>query len=184
MAKQRKYLPVIDEIITDVLKAEGWDKYTNHPADRGGPTKWGITLKAYQSLVDKEATQRTIQNLTEAEARAFYNRFYVVEPGFDRVHSLAMPLVVDCGVNHGTKRAAKWFQKAVGAEEDGVIGPQTLAAAEHIPAVTVYLRICAYRTRFFGAIVTRDPSQAVFASGWNNRVSKFILGLADLLKDQ
>ena len=174
---------IVDEVITEVMKAEGWDRYTNHPADRGGPTKWGITLKAYRSLVDEYADQRTIQNLTEAEARAFYNRFYVVEPGFDRVHPLVIPLLVDCGVNHGPKRAAKWFQKAVGAKQDGIIGPNTLAAAAEEKAVSIYLLVCAYRFRFFGAIVGRDESQAVFISGWNNRGSKFLVALADLLKE-
>ena len=173
---------MINEILDEIIQAEG-RKYTNHPNDRGGPTKFGVTLRKYKELVDPEATELTIRNLTEAEARAFYSRFYIDEPGFSRVHNLVMPLLVDCGVNHGRKRASKWFQKAVDAKQDGVIGPKTLAAAEHVPATTVYLRICAYRTRFFGAIVTRDPSQAVFASGWNNRVAKFLVGLADLLKD-
>ena len=174
---------LIDDIITDVLKAEGWDRYTNHPSDRGGPTKWGITLKAYQSLVDEEATETTIRQLTEAEARAFYNRFYVVEPGFNKAHPMIQPLLIDCGVNHGPKRAAKWFQKAVGATQDGVIGPQTLAAQMQFPPAVTYLNICASRFRFYGAIVGRDHSQAAFISGWNNRGSKFLVALADLLKE-
>lgn len=173
---------MIDDIITEVLKAEG-SRYTNRPTDRGGPTKYGVTLKAYQDYVDEHATERTIQNLTEAEARAFYHRFYVVEPGFDQVHPLIMPLLVDCGVNHGQKRAAKWFQKAVGATQDGVIGPQTLAAAEENSHASTYLLICAYRFRFYGAIVGRDHSQAEYISGWNNRGSKFLVALADLLKE-
>jgi len=173
---------LVADILEDVMRAEGWDRYTDHPDDRGGPTKWGITLKAYQDLVESEATASTIRALTESEARAFYFRFYVVEPSFDKVHPLVMPLLVDCGVNHGTKRAAKWFQKAVGATQDGVIGPQTLAAAENITQSSIYLLICAYRFRFYGAIVTRDHSQATFASGWNNRGAKFLVALADLLK--
>ena len=174
-----------DDIITDVMRAEGWDRYTNKPADRGGPTKWGVTLKAYRDFVDSEATERTIRDLTEAEARAFYNRFYVVEPGFDKLSPLLVPLVVDCAVNHGQDRAAKWVQKAVGAAQDGIIGPQTLAALAAAKSVAaVYLAICAYRFRFYGAIVGRDHSQAEFISGWNNRGSKFLVALADLLKER
>lgn len=173
----------IDDIITDVLKAEGWDHYTDHPADKGGPTKWGITLAAWQDACgDSSLSGADVRKITEDEARAFYRSRYVLEPKFDRVPTLVMPLLVDCGVNHGTARAAKWFQKAVGAVEDGIIGPNTLAAAAEIPATSIYLNILAYRIRFYGAIVTRDPSQAVFASGWNNRAAKFIVALADLLK--
>ena len=33
----------IDAMITDVIRREGG--YVNHPADKGGPTKYGITHK-------------------------------------------------------------------------------------------------------------------------------------------
>lgn len=174
----------IDDILTDVLKAEGWDRYTNHPSDRGGPTKWGITLKAYQDfLPNNTVTVEDIKALKEVHARAFYRQKYIIEPGFDKLHPLLIPLVVDSAVNHGQKRAAQWLQKAVGVEQDGVIGPLTLAALNAQPSVmAVYLDIVASRVRFYGVLVTRDHSQAVFASGWNNRAAKFIVVLADLLK--
>jgi len=41
-------------------------------------------------------------------------------------------LVVDAGVNHGVRRAAKWLQRAAGVEEDGIVGPRTLAAVNVI----------------------------------------------------
>lgn len=173
----------IDDIITDVLKAEGWDRYTDNPADKGGPTKWGITLFAWQEANDDPSlTSADVRKITEPEARAFYRSRYVIGPRFDEVSPLLAPLLVDCGVNHGPARATVWFQKAVGAVQDGKIGPKTLAAAaEHSPVV-IYLNICAYRIRFYGAIVSRDHSQAEFASGWNNRAAKFVVALADLLE--
>lgn len=173
----------IDDIITDVLKAEGWDRYTDNPADRGGPTKWGITLKAWQDANgDPSLTASDVRRITEAEARAFYRSRHVLEPNFHKVSPLIMPLLVDCGVNHGTRRAARWFQKAVGAVQDGIIGPETLKSAACRSPTSIYLSICAYRTRFYGVLITRDPSQAEFASGWNNRAAKFIMALADLLE--
>lgn len=175
---------MIEDIITEVMKAEGWDRYTNRPTDRGGPTKWGITLKTYREHTGREITDIDIRNLTEADARKFYRERYFDQTNFGQVHSLVLPLLIDCAVNHGRSRASKWFQKAVGAKQDGVVGPKTLAAAEHVPGTVVYLNICAYRVRFYGAIVGRDHSQAEYISGWNNRAAKFILGLADLLKDQ
>ena len=33
----------VDQMIDDILRREGG--YVNHPADKGGPTKYGITLK-------------------------------------------------------------------------------------------------------------------------------------------
>lgn len=113
---------MIDEIITDVLKAEGWDTFTNHPADRGGPTKWGITQKAWAEWRDRDVTVEEVQQITEPQARDFYESLYIVGPRFNQLPERLQAMVVDCGVNHGVVRAAKWVQRAVGAEQDGMIG--------------------------------------------------------------
>lgn len=174
---------MIDDIITDVMKAEGWDRYTNRPNDRGGPTKWGITLDTYRDYTgNPNLSDAHIRALTEADARKFYRERYFDQTNFAEIHPLILPLVIDCAVNHGRTRAAKWFQKAVGAKQDGVVGPKTLAAANEISPTSTYLRICAIRVRFYGTLVTRDPTQAEFASGWNNRAAKWLVGLADLLQ--
>lgn len=169
----------VRDIITDVMKAEGWDTYTNHPADRGGPTKWGITLKAWSEWRGRPMTSNEVKLITEDQAREFYEAAYVRRPKFDQLPLEIRPVVVDCGVNHGVRIAAKWLQRAVGATQDGVIGPQTLDATRRTDPWAIYLRICAYRFKLYGRLVTGDPSQAVFASGWNNRGAKWLLRLAD-----
>jgi lysozyme family protein len=162
---------MINEIITDILKAEGWDTYTNRPNDRGGPTKWGITEAAYGG---------DVRNITEAEARLFYHRKYIIEPRFDEINpTFLLALVVDAGVNHGPKRAAKWLQRAVGATQDGRVGAQTLAAVRGQDPIVTSLKFLSYRVKFYGYLVTRDPSQAEFAHGWNNRAAKWIERVAD-----
>ena len=176
----------INDIITDVMKAEGWDKFTNDPADKGGPTKWGITKRAWEDYTGRQCTERDIMAITEGEARKFYRILYVEDPNFHKLPTLLRPLMVDCGVHHGVSRASKWLQKAVGVPEDGVVGPQTLAAVNGALAwdpdfgdVALYSRIVAYRVRLFGVIVSRDPTQARFISGWNNRAAKWLLRLSN-----
>lgn len=170
---------MIQDTITELLKAEGWDRYTNHPADRGGPTRWGITQKAWGEALGRPATVNDVRAITEQQARDFYYERYVKAPRYDELPEDLMPLVVDCAVNHGTKRATQWLQRSVGVLADGVIGPVTLAAVRSQSARAVYLRICAHRTRFYGAVVGRDHSQAAFISGWNNRAAKWIAALAE-----
>jgi len=184
---------MIDEIITDVLKAEGWDKYTNDPADRGGPTKWGITLKAWEEYRGHPVSEHDVQFITEAQARDFYEKLYVVGPKFNQLPEKLIPLVVDGGVNSGVRAASKWVQRAVGAKQDGWIGPETLQSVWNQEHLTTFLRIVAYRTKLYGRLVSRDPKlklaqdagfnlQAKFAGGWNNRIMGFVLGLAEDLK--
>lgn len=171
----------VDDIITDILKAEGWDKYTNRPTDRGGPTKWGITQKAWSEYVGHAAPIDEIKAITEHQARIFYENMYIKRPKFDMLPPLLIPMIVDCGVNHGVRAASKWIQRAVGAKQDGAIGPQTLAALTSTNLIATYTRICASRFKLYGRIVTKDHSQAEYAHGWNNRGAKWLERLADYL---
>ena len=169
---------MIEDIITDVMKAEGWDKYTNRPNDRGGPTKWGITLKAWSAWRGRDCTADDVKAITEPQAREFYESEYVLAPRFNHLPDLLAPMVVDCGVNHGPGQASKWVQRAVGATADGVIGPKTLDAVAASNVVSTYLKICSQRVSFYGKLVTDDPSQAENAHGWNNRAAKWLETLA------
>ncbi len=185
---------MIDEIITDVLKAEGWDSYTNDPADRGGPTKWGITQKAWSEYHGIDATEDDIKAITEVQAREFYEKMYVTAPGFDRLPFLIRPLVIDSGVNSGVRAASKWVQRAIGVKQDGWVGPITCQRAMEYNHISLFLRIVSYRCKLYGRLVARDPQlkaaqdagfklQARFASGWNNRVMNFLEKLADNIEN-
>lgn len=184
---------MIEGIITGVLKAEGWDKYTNDPADRGGPTKWGITQKAWSDHRGREVSEQDMQDITEAQARDFYEELYVIGPKFHQLPEKLIELVVDSGVNSGPRAASKWVQRAVGAKQDGWIGPATLQLVWDQNHLTTFLRVVAYRTKLYGRLVSRDPKlklaqdagfhlQARFAGGWNNRIMEFVLGLAEDLE--
>jgi lysozyme family protein len=64
----------IDTILDEIIRREGG--YVNHPADRGGPTKYGITaqtLGRWRKL-DRPATATEVKALTETEARAIYRQ--------------------------------------------------------------------------------------------------------------
>ena len=180
---------MIQEIITAVLKAEGWDSYTNDPADRGGPTKWGITQEKWSDYIGHAATEQEIRDINESAARIFYGDMYIIAPRFDQLPELIQPLVIDSGVNSGVRAASKWVQRAIGAKQDGWIGPKSLNAAMDANHVSVFLRIVSYRCKLYGRLVARDPQlkaaqdagfklQARFASGWNHRVMSFLARLA------
>jgi lysozyme family protein len=140
-----------ESLLDDILRREGG--FVDHPADRGGPTNFGIT-------------QATL---------AIYRELYLRGPGFDRIECDALrALLLDCAVNHGTGRAARWLQQAAGVTVDGRVGPVTLAAVNRQDGARLYRAVLAERCRFYGRLITRDPSQAVFAAGWASRVAEFI----------
>lgn len=164
----------LDDIIDEILRRES-SRYTNHPADAGGPTKYGVTLRTLAAWRNAPVTAEDVMALQEPEARDIYRHVYAIRPGLVKLTNAAvLGLAVDCAVNHGVTRAVKLVQNAAHVLEDGVFGPKTEAAANRMVPAALYRRICAARVRLYGEIITRDPSQAVFAHGWLRRASEFI----------
>ena len=166
-------MPSIATIIEGILRREGG--WVDHPADRGGPTKYGITLRTLSRWRGSRAIAEDVRALTKEQARRIYRHLYIEKHGFDRIEDPRLrELVIDCAVHHSPARAVRWLQKAVGVKVDGRCGPVTLGAANAAPAKSSRLRVLASRARSFGATITAKPSQAVFAKGWMARLAKFI----------
>ncbi|HMP47003.1 MAG TPA: glycosyl hydrolase 108 family protein, partial [Sphingopyxis sp.] len=102
MSKANPVKPDADALIDAVIDRE--DGYVNHPADRGGPTCWGIT----EAVARAEGYAGPMRNLPRAEAAAIYRRLYWLRPGFDQVAKRAAAIAAelfDTGVNMGTGTA-------------------------------------------------------------------------------
>jgi hypothetical protein len=169
----------IDRVLDEVIRREGG--YVNHPADRGGPTKFGITMGTLQRWRgDHPVTADDVCRLTEAEARQIYRQRYVIAPGYAGIKDPQLVgLMVDCCVLYGEDDASPWLQQAakdLGADlaVDGKVGPRTLAAVNAIAPERLIRRICAARLRKMGRVITEKPSQAAFAAGWSNRLAEFV----------
>lgn len=164
-----------DQIIESILEREAG--YVNHPADRGGPTNLGITLRTLAASRGVPVTAADIRALTRTEAGAIYRERYLRQPGFEAIADTHLRhLLVDCAAHHGPERAVRWLQTALGGlVVDGDLGPKTRAALlQRGIASQLYRNVCAQRTRFFGRIVTNEPRQSVFAAGWCDRVADFV----------
>lgn len=164
-------------IIDEILVREGGAKFTNRPADRGGPTKYGITQATLSRWWGKPVTIEDVQNLTEAEARQIYESEYIAKPGFDKIaYGPLQAHVIDFGVNSGQETSIKYLQSLVGALVDGQFGPKSQLAVNSYPDQAKLTRLHAReRLRFLGRLITRDPKQAENASGWINRVTEFMV---------
>lgn len=162
------------KLMDEIIQREGGFVY--HAEDLGGPTKYGITQATLSAWLGKPVGVEAVKNLTEKEARWIYNALYITRPGFHKIeYGPLQALMVDCGVHHGVRRAIKWLQHAVKVKEDGIIGPVTLKAVNAAYGPALYRAVLARRLQFFGAILRRNPKQVVFAHGWLNRVSEFVV---------
>lgn len=163
-----------DSAFKQVILAEGG--YSDHPADRGGRTIFGLSERAHPELWADGA----IPSITTAHS-VYKTEYWDRVAGDDlSVLSPALASVVfDSAVNHGAGTAVKMLQRAVGARPDGVVGPATLAAVGKYGENGARAAIQAMlekRQDLYDNIAANDPSQRAFSVGWRNR----LLRLRDL----
>jgi lysozyme family protein len=165
-----------------VLRHEGG--FSNHPADRGGPTYAGVSLKAVKSLdgnddgtLDFDLDQDGDVDLEDIRALAVHPEkvaeFYRTQYWAPLLVGGELPARVaivtfDAAVHHGVRPAIVLLQRAVGAKADGVLGPRTVSAAwntrdAHEHALTE-------RGLLMHRIVVARPASAVFHGGWLRRL--------------
>ncbi len=167
----------LDQMIDDVFEKEG-RVYENHPNDKGGPTKFGITLGRLRTERGKHMTWQDVRDLTEPEARGIYKDAYYLRPKIDRLPDGNIEVAVfDWYVNSGTW-AIKGLQKVIKAfgyacDVDGALGPQTVrqcyACLQEVPEPVFLAAYMQERIRFYHSILRTNPSQVTFIKGWLNR---------------
>lgn len=178
-------------IVTDVIDAliarEGG--YVDHPADRGGPTRFGITEQVARAW----GYAGDMRDLPRETAEAIYLERYWTGPGFNQVAARTDAIaeeLLDTGVNMGPMVASKFLQRALnvlnrGASAypdvavDGVVGRMTLYALDQFIAargregIAVLLKaLNSLQGARYVEISEQNPSQEAFTYGWlRERVS-------------
>jgi lysozyme family protein len=168
-----------DQIVDAIIRREGGDQYTDRPSDRGGPTKFGITQRAWNhylsTFIPVIGYPMHVRDLTLEKAREFYEREHVAPFAWIADDSLR-ELAIDSSVNHGRGRATKWLQQSAKVTLDGVIGPKTRAAVNTRPGA-VYVALLRLRFAFYALIASdqlpADPDLPNLR-GWINRACEFI----------
>lgn len=126
----------VERMIDKIIEREGG--YVDHPSDKGGPTRYGIT----EAVARANGWAGSVREIPLPLARSIYRKRYWTGPGFDKVALVSERIaeeLMDTGVNMGQSTAATWFQRWLTAFNrqgvdypdlvaDGVIGPMTIAA--------------------------------------------------------
>ena len=179
----------VDELIEALIEREGG--YSNHPSDRGGATKFGIT----EAVARAHGYSGAMRNLPRDEAAAIYRRLYWLRPRFDQVAKRSKKIAAelfDTGANMGPAVATTFLQRALSALNrdrkdyadlvpDGRIGSATLGALDaffqirgKVSGEAVLLRaLDALQGERYLRLAERRPANEAFLYGWlANRIGE------------
>jgi lysozyme family protein len=172
----------VDRLVEMLIDREGG--YVDHPADKGGPTCFGIT----EAVARAHGYRGAMRQLPRDDAAAIYRRLYWLRPRFDEIARRCLRLgaeLFDTGVNMGPAVAVTFLQRALTALNrngqdypdlvpDGRVGPATLAALDGFFAIrgkaggqTVLLRALeALQGERYLRLAERRPANEAFLYGW------------------
>ena len=179
----------VDALIDELIEREG--DYIDHPADKGGPTRFGIT----EAVARAHGYAGAMAELPRDEAAAIYRRLYWLRPRFDEIARRSPRIageLFDTAVNMGPAVAATFLQRALTALNrngkdfadlvpDGRIGERTLAALDAFLKIrgrrggeTVLLRALeALQGERYLRLAERRPANEAFLYGWlANRIGE------------
>lgn len=153
-----------ERAIEVVLAHEGG--YSDHPADRGGPTNYGLSSRANPD-VDIEA-------LTRDEAVEIYWSRYWTGKHYDLLPERIAVKVFDLAVNMGHSPAVCCLQRALRAvgqhvTVDGLVGRETAGAAAMLCELAVISALRSEAAGEYRVLLVRNPTLSPFASGWLSR---------------
>lgn len=151
-----------DEAFRRLLEHEGG--YSDHPADPGGKTRYGIT----EAVARAHGYDGPMHSLPLDTARRIYLTAY-----WGPSHADALPPeirfdVFDAAVNSGVRQSALWLQRSIGGVAvDGIVGPQTIAGAWRTNPAALVARFAGHRLD----AMTRLSTWPAFGRGWARRVA-------------
>lgn len=166
-----------------VFKHEGG--FSDDPDDKGGATKYGITLATLRRALgagadfnhDGKVDGLDVALLSRDQAADIYLRFYWNRPGIWRIRDQYIATkTFDMAVHMGPLAAIRLLQRAVGRDnpsagivEDGIFGPITETWTNTANQKDLLSCLCSVQAEFYRAIVEDDSTQRKFLRNWLRR---------------
>lgn len=163
-------MTALDRVIANILEREGG---VADVGDGKGVTRFGQTR---DWLDDQGFTTPTSVADAAVNYAAWMRRYRLAE--LCQRHEYIGDLVTDWAVHSGLSVAVRALQRVLGLNDDGVIGPKTLAAVTPERAPQIARALLAARTVYLGQLLgSKKVDRRNVAHGWNARLAKFIEAL-------
>lgn len=141
--------------------------FSDHPDDPGGKTRYGVT----EAIAREVGYRGDMRELPLELAKRIYQERYWKTVRADELPATVRYVMFDAAVNSGPAQAIKWLQRAVNVQDDGIIGPRTLAATAAVDSQRLKAVIIAQRLRF----MTDLRNWNSFSRGWARRIADLLM---------
>lgn len=146
--------------------ATGTGVITDDPRDPGGVTRWGIALARHPEL-----TREQLEAMDRDAAGLWYEAHYWQAIQGDALPIWSHTVMLDTAVLEGSGTAIRLLQTALRVSVDGVLGAQTLRAANLAHGDIV---LPAFTGRRIVAL-SRDSAWSYAAADWSERAARAML---------
>lgn len=160
-----------EEIAPQLLKYEGG--FQNDPDDKGNyvngklvGTNMGVSAAQYKRLFGSEPTEEKLKALTPEKVKAAYKEHYWDANKVDQMPPEVQEIAFNMYIMTSPKEVTKAIQRASGAKEDGVMGPQTLKAMRGVTSEEIWEEYHKYLKTL--------KNYGKFGKGWRNRYEDII----------
>ncbi|MEM9717039.1 MAG: glycosyl hydrolase 108 family protein [Pseudomonadota bacterium] len=157
--------------------------FVNDPVDRGGATKYGITISTWRTyskdLFGIEASVETLRQITPQMAARIFDVGYWQPSKAGHLDDIELAqLHSDTAYLAGPGTAARILQRAINrsggkVDVDGAIGSKTLDELRLIDRRVIYEAYKTERWAHHARDIEKNPAQARFRNGWRNRLDSF-----------
>lgn len=156
---------------------------SNDPADSGGLTNFGLTLKFLEDRRidvngDKLIDEKDIYALTLPIAKKIYYMQYWLEFQYYRIKDTSIATkVLDMAVNMGEFTAHRLVQRAINdiikspIKADGLLGNQTFNAINSIPERYLHQELRDISKEHYLYLIKMNPKNEKFEHGWLKRAA-------------